>query len=361
MEKPRPFKIYSAALLTIFCTTTMIGSVGAASQMPADKPQIEIISEYFTSEQIVAADGLELTACLINGPSQPLPEFQAEREGSMITIEPQGTLPNFPSYNWVFGCSAVSAAMITAWYDRGSFPNMYTGPTNGGVMPLTDTVWSPWSDGKNSYPSNPLVASRKGLDGCGTRGSVEDYWVETGHTGKDPYLAGGWNQHAWGSSIGDYMKTSQSAFNNIDGATRFYFFDGNPDKFRCSDMESYGIADQDGTYGRKLFYQARGYLVGDCYNQLTDNRGGGFTLARFKAEIDAGHPVALNLVGHTVVAYGYNGSTIYIRDTWDSNPNNVYSMPWGGSYQGMVMHSVSIVHPFKLAGDKHLYLPLIKN
>jgi len=39
----------------------------------------------------------------------------------------------------------------------------------------------------------------------------------------------------------------------------------------------------DGTYGRKLFYEARGYTVTDCYNQKTDNNAGGFTFAMYKA------------------------------------------------------------------------------
>ena len=33
-----------------------------------------------------------------------------------------------PAYNWVFGCSAVSASMIGAYFDRNGLPNIYTGP-----------------------------------------------------------------------------------------------------------------------------------------------------------------------------------------------------------------------------------------
>jgi len=99
-------------------------------------------------------------------------------------------------------------------------------------------------------------------------------------------------------------------------------------KLTCADMESNDWDHLDGTYGRKLFYEARGYTVTDCYNQKTDNNGGGFTLNNFKAEIDAGHPVLLNLAGHSIVGYGYNGSTIYIRDTWDNDPSQTYTMPW---------------------------------
>ena len=79
-----------------------------------------------------------------------------------------------------------------------------------------------------------------------------------------------WTQHAWGDAIGDYMKTSQSAYDNVDGATSFYTFNS-ASPLTCSDMVSYGIQDVDGTYGRKLFYEARGYTVTDCYTQKTDN------------------------------------------------------------------------------------------
>ena len=100
----------------------------------------------------------------------------------------------------------------------------------------------------------------------------------------------------------------------------------------------------DGTYGRKLFYEARGYTVTDCYNQKTDNTiTGGFSFAQYKAEIDAGRPVMLNLAGHTIVGVGYDdtGSTVYIHDTWS---NSDHTMTWGGSYAGMALLSVSIVN-----------------
>ena len=163
------------------------------------------------------------------------------------------------------------------------------------------------------------------------------------HAGPDPYVTGGWPQHQWTDAIGDFMKTSQAAYDNQDGATSFYNWTSSPEPLTCADMVNHNVADDDGTYGRKLFYEARGYTVTDCYNQNTDNNGGNFTFAKFKNEIDAGHPVLLNLEGHSIVGYGYNGNTVYIRDTWDSNPGNVYSMPWGGSYDGMELLSVSIV------------------
>jgi len=366
MKTSPSFKTYLSALMAILISFTLISSAGAAN-LAQDQPpetnssQIEVISPYYSIEHLTAPDGTQLTGSIINGPPHPLPEFQAEREASMTTIEPEGLIANFPSYDWVFGCSAVSGAMIAAWYDRGSYPNLYTGPTAGGVMPLTDTSWSTWSDGSVTYPNNPLIASHNGVDGRTIKGSIDDYWVSYGSTTPDPYIAGSWTQHAWGDAIGDYMKTSQSAYFNTDGSTGFYDYDNtSPDKLTCADMEFYDIDHLDGTYGRKLFYEARGYTVTDCYNQKTDNNFGGFTLANFQAEIDAGHPVLLNLAGHSIVGYGYNGSTIYIRDTWDNDPTHNYTMTWGGSYDGMVLLSVSVVNLEPVQGTTYsLFLPLI--
>ena len=319
----------------------------APQPVETETPFIEVVSPYFSIEHRTLPDGTSISGYIINGPPAPLPGYEAERAASMVPIPDGVILPNFPSYDWVFGCSAVSGAMIAGYYDRGAYPNMYAGPTNGGVMPLTDTSWPTWSDGYETYPNNPLIASHINIDGRGAvKGSIDDYWVKYNSAANDPYITGGWPQHTWGTAIGDFMKTSQSAapYSNTDGSTKFYNYNSNQ-KLTCSVMVDYGIDDDDGTYGRKLFYQARGYTVSDCYNQNTDNNySGGFSLANFQAEINAGHPVMLNLDGHTIVGYGYNASTIYIRDTWDNDPSHTYTMPWGGSYEGMELLSVSVVH-----------------
>ena len=305
----------------------------------------EVINPYFSIEHTTKSDGTQFSKYIINGPPGPPPGYEAERSAYIMPIINGVTLPDFPSYNWVFGCSAVSGAMIAGYYDRGSFPNMYTGPTNGGVMPTTDISWSTWFDGSATYPNNPLIASHNGVDGRINRGSIDDYWVSYGSSANDPYITNSWTQHTWGTAIGDYMKTSQSAYGNTDGSTSFYNYTSSSTKLTCSAMVGYGIDDDDGTYGRKLFYEARGYTVSDCYNQKTDNTvSGGFSLANFQAEIDAGHPVLLNLAGHSIVGFGYDGTTIYIRNTWDNNPAHTYSMTWGGSYSGMQLLSVSVVN-----------------
>jgi hypothetical protein len=141
------------------------------------------------------------------------------------------------------------------------------------------------------------------------------------------------------------MKTSQSNYDNPDGQTYFYWGPGGK-PLTCAQMEANGISQQDGSYGLKLFYEARGYTVADCYSQLTDNvTTGGFTFAQYKAQIDAGNPVLVNLKGHTMVGVGYKEpGTIYINDTWDYK---THEMPWGGSYSGMALNTVSIVTPVR--------------
>ena len=287
---------------------------------------------------------LEIVGSNFNSPPDPPPEYEEERQASIKPLPNRGSevLLGFPSYDWVFGCHAVAAAMIAGYYDQGSYTNMYDGPTNGGVMPLTDTSWGTWSDSVRTYPDNPLVASHFLSDGRVFLGTIDMYWVSYGSSADDPYITNGWTEHTWGSAIGDFMKTSQSAYFNKDMYTHYYY---NPDgtKFTCAAMESayhssheMYYSDLDGTYGRKEFYEARGYTVTECYNQLADTVGGGFTLADFQAEIDDGHPVLLRLYkeggGHAVVGYAYEDSTIWIRDTWDSDPAHTYTMQWDGGY-----------------------------
>ena len=302
------------------------------------------INEHFSTQSITYSDGTIIERSIIKGPPKPppghlrptvlLPEPTPEMGINALTV---------PAFKWVFGCSAVSAAMIAGYYDQNGFPNIYTGSTDGGVIPLTeDSSWGTWTDIVGAtYPNNPLIASHQGLDGRGTFGSIDDYWVSYLSNNKDPYITGNWTQHTWGDAIGDYMKTSQSYYGNVDGSTTFYLYNS-AIPLPCAAMGS--VADEDGTYGRRLFYEARGYTVTDCYTQMTDNEHAeGFSFAQYKAEIDAGRPVLLNLEGHSIVGVGYDDSsnTVYIHDTWD---NNDHSMPWGGSYAGMRLWGVSIVN-----------------
>lgn len=319
----------------------------AATFAPVERKTLTS-GKYYTVNSLKFSDGSVLKETFIKGPPAPPAGFVAQRQAiSLPTADSAAgtnSLTDVPAFNWVFGCSAVSGAMIAGYYDRNGFPNIYTGPTNGGVMPLTNASWPTWSNGSQTYPNCPLIASKNDVDGRTSKGTIDDYWVNYDSSTSDPYITGGWTQHTWGDAIGDYMKTSQSAYDNTDGSTSFYTWNTSASPLTCSDMETYNIQTRDGTYGRKLFYEARGYAVTDCYSQKTDNTiSGGFSFAQFKAEIDAGNPVLLNLAGHSIVGVGYDDSTntVYLHDTWDYSD---HTMTWGGSYANMALQSVSIVH-----------------
>ena len=328
---------------TMLLLLPVLGITGLLSGIATANAQDE--NKYFKTETITV-DGANLEKITISGPPDPPPGFEAERaEAIFPSPSAVSKVLTVPAYKWVFGCSAVSGSMVAAYYDRNGYPNMYTGPTNGGVMPLDDTVWgSWWSQTDNRYwANNPLTASHNGVDGRTVRGSIDDYWTKYLSDADDPFIVNGWTEHSWSTAIGDYMKTSQSNYDNIDASTAFYNWTSSPDPLTCTEMATYNIDDVDGTYGRKLFYEARGYTVTDCYNRVTDNIiSGGFSYADFKAQIDAGRPVLINLTGHSIVGVGYSDpDTVYFNDTWD---HTSHSMTWGGSYTDMEMQSVSIVN-----------------
>lgn len=333
--KPVVVLSYLVAVLLLFALP--LAPASAAGNSPP----------YYSVMTVALPDGRSLEKTVIHGPARPPLGYEKERAPANPLLADQvdgSKVLEAPAYSWYYGCSATSGAMIAAYYDRGSYPNLYTGPTGNGVLPLNSDGWGPWTDGSgDEYAQCPLTATRVGLDGRTDRGSIEDYWTAYGDEDVDPYVANDWAEHAWGTAIGDYMRTSQSESGNSDGSTTFWGWTSSPDRLTCQQMEDYDITD-DGTYGRKLFYQIRGYAVTDCYNQQTDNNtSGGFSFANYRAEIDAGNPVMINLAGHTIVGVGYNtsGNLVYIHDTWDGT---THQMTWGGSYSGMSMKSVSMVH-----------------
>jgi len=252
------------------------------------------------------------------------------------------TLSNVPAFDWSYGCSATSAAMLFGYYDQTGYTNMYAGPTNGGVCPLTNSGW-----GHTTYPSVtcgecPLSATHQGIDGRATRGHVDDYWIDYGNAGPDPYY-GNWTEHTLGDCTGDYMGTNQAKYSNTDGSTSFYWYtNGDP----LSDYTGCEPGDRDGCHGMKLFAESRGYTGVTNFTQMIQGQGTdpskGFTFANFQAEIDAGRPVLIQVTGHTMLGYGYNttGNIIYVHDTWDYSN---HQMTWGGTYSSLQHRAVTVI------------------
>ena len=249
------------------------------------------------------------------------------------------TLSNVPAFSWCYGCSATSAAMMAGYYDNHNYTNMYAGPTNGGVCPLNNSVWGPGIGG--SAGECPLSATHQGKDGLGVKGHVDDYWYYYG-SNIDPYY-GNWAQHTYANCTADYMGTNQyHNWQNTDGSTWFYFnTDGSP----LYDYSGCEPGQRDGCHGLKLFAESRGYTVVTNYNQYIYGYNGntqGFTFSDFQSEIDAGRPVLIQIVGHTMLGYGYDtaGQIIYIHDTWDYSD---HSMTWGGTYSGKQHYGVTVI------------------
>ncbi len=360
MKKHYLSQIKKAAILPVLFGLILILCFGTSGISTAHAQEIPTpdTGNYSTIAIQTLPDGQVVQELIIHGPPVPPAGYELQRQAVTLSdVHSAGASSLIvPAYSWVYGCSAVSGAMIAAYYDRNGYSNIYTGPTNGGVMPLVeDSSWGTWSDTKSDvYPNNPLIASHAGVDGrpVDSNGSIDDYWDYYGSNAQDPYVVLG-SQHSWGDAIGDYMWTSQYQNGNSDGNTTFYSYDSG-NQLSCDDLDALNY--KDGTLGRKIFYEAKGYTVSTCYNQHTSNIvSGGFTFSQYKAEIDAGRPVMINLYtnpyGHTVVGVGYKEPTfldptnVIINDTW----NNVqHKMIWGGSYSGMEMNAVSIVN---LAGS----------
>ena len=218
-----PYHIILSGLLLAVVLVFSLGLPAARAELGVLPETIIEEGEYYTKSILTTADGTQIGKMAINGPPTP----PAGYERSSITVPAPvdsatiGML-SVPAYDWSLDSSATAAAMIAAYWDQNGFPNMYTGPTNGGVMPMDNSSWGTFTDITGEiYGQCPLTASRDGLDGRVGKGSIDDYWVAYGSSAVDPFTTGSWAQHSWGSAIGDYMKTSQYNYGNVDGATFF--------------------------------------------------------------------------------------------------------------------------------------------
>jgi len=288
----------------------------------------------------VGRDGRQIDKVIIMGrpPKVKAPVATApERRVAGVT----NSLSDVPAFDWCYGCSATSAAMLCGYYDRTSYPNMYAGPTNGGLCPLDNSTWGPGIGGSDG--ECPLSATHLGKDGLATRGHVDDYWSSYGSS-TDPYY-GNWSEHGYADCTTDFMGTNQyHNWQNVDGSTTFFYYtDGSPLYDYSGDEPTY----RDGCHGLGLFIESRGYTVNSNYNQYIYGYEGntlGFNFSQYKAEIDAGQPVLIHVTNHTMLGYGYNdtGNLVYLHDTWDHND---HEMTWGGIYTGGLQHyGVTVIH-----------------
>lgn len=299
--------------------------------------QRELELEPYLVNHVRNASGIEVIEVQV--PGSPPPLFRMP----LATIPATAVIiDSVPAYDWSFGCSNTTAAMVAGFYDLHGYPDIYTAITNDGLAPMDNVLWGTININGEIRSQCPISATMKGLDERLSRGHVDDYWIRYRHYGPDPYLQNGWNRHTDEDCTGDFMGTNQSVLGNSDGNTRFFF---TPDGSPLHDYTGNEPLRRDGCHGLRLFYESRGYQVIENYTQIMLGMYGnvlGFTFEQYMEEIDNQRPVMLQLSGHTMLGLGYdeNSVLIFLHDTWD---HALHSMAWNGTYAGMSLWGVSVL------------------
>jgi hypothetical protein len=241
-----------------------------------------------------------------------------------------GSLSNTSSYDWWYGCSPTSAGMLLSWYDRNGFSNLVPGG-----QAETSTFGNPGA------LANSMIASS---------GHINDFYgglepLSGVNLSGDDVVS---PLHSF-DCLADFMGTSQDVVGNANGNTQFWFFNNNS-PLTASKIYSYGpdIYNSDGMYGIGEYIRYAGYDVTTLYSQRIygyNGIGAGFTYEQYKAEINAGRGVLIQLLGHTMYGYGYidGTNTIQVYDTWGPEGLNPGTMTWGGSYNSMAQSGVTVI------------------
>lgn len=171
------------------------------------------------------------------------------------------SLTGTPEYDWWYGCSPTSGGMLMGyWYGKG-YTSLLPGVTNY----LTQTA-----------AVNQAIASSAHIAAGAALG----------------YTYGSYQNHA-ANSIADFMKTENAGTYAADMPT-----------------------------GLKDWAAYTGVATKTAYNADVSLFGGTFDYTGFKAEIDAGRPMLLNLatfvtgqgsVGHTILGYGYQENMFNLK------------------------------------------------
>jgi hypothetical protein len=274
-------------------------------------------------------------------------------------------LLDVPDYEWHAGCFGTGTGNLAGYWDRHGMSNLYTGPTGGGLAPLS-------SFGANSG-IRALWASQAGVDGRPSNqpGHMDDYYVSYRSAAPDPFVSLSRLEHK-PDCIGDFIGLNQNKWTQADlngecrgnvDAFSFVFWDKTGRRrTNYYPTNASGLYVRDIQSGLKEWARYRGYDA-DVFTQLsvfnperTPASTNGFTYENVKAEIDAGHPVLCFLqhnnhysepVGsipnanpeiHGVMIYGYfsdpdlgipNG--VIIRTSWASGGSQLEYTQWTGA------------------------------
>jgi hypothetical protein len=274
-----------------------------------------------------------------------------------------------PDYSWYAACFATACGNLMGYWDRHGLSDFYTGPTAGGVAPLS-------SSGANSG-IRALSTSKAGLDGRPSirPGHIDDYYVDYDRTDPDPYIAAHRAEHN-ADCIGDFIGLNQQRWTNmnnecdgnIDGYSFVYWEKKGTRRINFTPVAPDGTPALDMQSGLRAWTRYRGYEA-DTFTQLTDFNptvavGQGFSFQNLKAEIDAGYPVLLFLQNfstyskargamlranpdiHGMLAYGYAEYPdmgirwVYYRTSWASGDGTHHQWDNGVWEAGMPVRGV---------------------
>lgn len=276
----------------------------------------------------------------------------------------RGVLLKVPSYRWSFGCAPTAGAMVVAYYDRSGYPQLYTGPTNGGKAPMGKKDDAPDEDGGQelwggqfpgdvppeapSFHQNwecPISATCNGIDGNQNIGHVDDYykyvWAQVDPlTNQDPNA-----HHKW-DCLADFMGTSMwdkplyNVHNLSDGDTYVVF--KNLAQFKLTAQEAINVSETElkpnqlAGLIRFLEYRKLEVDYENTYTQWIDEGNNGFTYEQFKIEINNGRPVLMGDLGnkHAFLAIGWRegGGKNYFAYNL-SRSNDSYEAEWGVAFK----------------------------
>ncbi|MBL7132911.1 MAG: PEP-CTERM sorting domain-containing protein [Phycisphaerae bacterium] len=194
-----------------------------------------------------------------------------------------GLLPGVPEYGWWYGCSPTAGGMMVGYWDgRPGFGNLYDG--NAGV----------WG-GSGASGTKSMVASTAHIVAGDQNGYTYGDWHNS-----TSYP----NHEANPDCIADFMHTVNGGSYTDDIA---------------EGLEAYCQWDKPGTAVNES-YQATASFEDVAF---WGTAGHAFDYLDFKAEIDAGRPVILDLIaylpishrwaGHSVVAYGYQDNMFEVK------------------------------------------------
>jgi len=241
------------------------------------------------------------------------------------SASPSVLLSGVPKYQWWFGCSATSAAMVIAYYDRlGQYNNLIQGSAVTQEQNVLDAIASP---GDGVYEFTGAGGTNVQIVQLGTPGTghIPDYALYDGVNDEDyatPYpdlsSGAGLVQPHEDDCIADFLGTSQSG--NRWGLTMG------------------GTWPMDIGSGVEQYFAYRGYEGLVETDHLED---AAFSWDVLTQEIDAGRPVIIGVdssgdgIGdHSAVAVGYNAQTHQYAayTTWTDNPATLEDESFGWFY-----------------------------